>query len=252
MRDPERIIQGCPSDDAVLLIRAARREAPRPQARLRTLAALGLPTTLSALGKAAIATTLVTSTKGLITGIIVGVTCGSVLATIVVGISQPSSSPHVMQAQQVRALASTRVYDKKEETLPTQSNAGAEAAAATADTASVTRARVEHTRAAERPAPANQDRTPQTSPLAREVAALDVVRAAALAQQSGRVLTLLDAYQRDFPHGALQPEAQVLRVEALARSGQLSQARALAARLLAADPSGPLSHRIRVAAAGSE
>jgi hypothetical protein len=83
--------------------------------------------------------------------------------------------------------------------------------------------------------------------LAKEVEALDLARRAALAHEPARVLALLDAYQREFPRGALRPEAQVLRLEALAASGQTDRARNLAHRLLNADPTGPLAERVRAA-----
>jgi hypothetical protein len=52
-------------------------------------------------------------------------------------------------------------------------------------------------------------------------------------------------------HAALQLEASTLRIEALARTGNRSQAEALARSLLAADPSSPYATRIRALLAPS-
>ena len=58
-------------------------------------------------------------------------------------------------------------------------------------------------------------------------------------------LAELDAHARAFPRGALGPEAQMLRVDALLASGDTAGGRALAAQLLARDPAGPHAKRLR-------
>jgi hypothetical protein len=72
-----------------------------------------------------------------------------------------------------------------------------------------------------------------------------MAREAALANNPARTLRLLDAYQREFPRGDLGPEAKVLRIEALAKSGRKDEAAAIARAFLHADPSSPHAERIR-------
>ena len=58
-------------------------------------------------------------------------------------------------------------------------------------------------------------------------------------------LAVLDTYDVTFPHGALSQEAEALRIDALARSGQKDSARARATRFLAAHPESPQAPRVR-------
>ncbi len=58
-------------------------------------------------------------------------------------------------------------------------------------------------------------------------------------------LRILDRYDREFPRGALQPEATAARVEALMAKGDRARAKAIAEQFLAAHPDSPLAHRVR-------
>ncbi len=96
--------------------------------------------------------------------------------------------------------------------------------------------------------------TPVASTHAPTVAAPALSVEIALVQQAARALvsgdaavalSLLDTYDRQCPHGALADEAGALRVQALARSGRASEARALARRLLDAHPHGVLATRLK-------
>jgi len=81
--------------------------------------------------------------------------------------------------------------------------------------------------------------------LAGEVATLDKAQAAASAGDPTRTLRLLDSYQRQYPHGNLGPEAQLLRIEALVQNGQSAVALPIARRMLKDAPTGPHAERIR-------
>jgi hypothetical protein len=83
------------------------------------------------------------------------------------------------------------------------------------------------------------------SNLADEVALLDRAKAAAATHNPKRTLQLLNGYQRQFPKGALGPEAKLLRLEALVQSGRSTEASPLARQLLMAAPKGPHAERIR-------
>jgi TolA-binding protein len=58
-------------------------------------------------------------------------------------------------------------------------------------------------------------------------------------------LAALDRYQQDYPHGALAPEATVLRIEALLESGDRARAKSLGEAFLKAHPKSPHAQRVR-------
>ncbi len=80
--------------------------------------------------------------------------------------------------------------------------------------------------------------------LDREVALLDEARRFALAQSFARTLLLLERHQRDFPAGALGPEALMIRVQALLGLGRRAEAEALAERFVTVHPNSPVSKRL--------
>ena len=84
--------------------------------------------------------------------------------------------------------------------------------------------------------------------LAAEVAALREAREALGAGKSGQALAALDVYSQQFPRGRLGLEAEVLRIEALARGGSSAAAAARARSFLAAHPDNPYAHRVRALA----
>lgn len=101
-------------------------------------------------------------------------------------------------------------------------------------------------RAAVKPRPVGEDARPAEGPsLAEEVEALKKAREALAAGRPKRALTALNAYEQRFRGGRLSLEAEVLRIEALARSGEAEAARARAASFLAAHPSSPYAVRVR-------
>jgi hypothetical protein len=81
--------------------------------------------------------------------------------------------------------------------------------------------------------------------LGQELVALDAVRAA-LAQGNGQgAILLLDAYAQTCPHGRLELEADLLRMEALTRSGQPDAAARRATAFLKRHPTSMLAARAR-------
>ncbi len=77
--------------------------------------------------------------------------------------------------------------------------------------------------------PASQPRQPTT--LGIEIAWLDAARRALSESNAPVALSILERYDRDFPNGALAPEAAVLRVEAMVKAGNRTGAIQLAERL---------------------
>jgi len=76
---------------------------------------------------------------------------------------------------------------------------------------------------------------------------IDGARAAAVGRDPRAVLALLDRYEHDYPYGQFVPESLALRIETVARAGDLTQARALAARFRRDYPQHPLVGRVSAA-----
>lgn len=95
------------------------------------------------------------------------------------------------------------------------------------------------------PAPRVDSRSGAQSALTAELAALDAVRGRLGAGDASGALTLLDEYSRTYPRGRLALEAEVLRIDALAKSGQSSAASRRAEAFLRRHPNSVLASRVR-------
>jgi len=83
------------------------------------------------------------------------------------------------------------------------------------------------------------------SALRAELAALDAVRSTLANDDSVGALSFLDAYFRTYPRGRLQPEAEVLRIDALAKGGRSEAARQYAQEFLRRHPTSLLAPRVQ-------
>jgi TolA-binding protein len=81
--------------------------------------------------------------------------------------------------------------------------------------------------------------------IAGEIALLDTVRRSLASGQASAALAGLAEYDKKYASGVLRPEAVLLRIEALARAGNTSSARRLAARFLRDHPTTPHEARVR-------
>jgi hypothetical protein len=81
--------------------------------------------------------------------------------------------------------------------------------------------------------------------LRAELEALDAVRATLAGGDFFRSLSLLDAYFQKFHHGRLHLEAEVLRIDALARCGQAEAARSYAKEFLRRNPKSVHAARLQ-------
>ncbi len=81
---------------------------------------------------------------------------------------------------------------------------------------------------------------PSASTLASEISSIDGAKRALASGDATEALRRVDAYDVSFPRGTLAAEATALRIEALAHSGRLVDARAELARFRASHPSSPL------------
>lgn len=96
------------------------------------------------------------------------------------------------------------------------------------------------------PAPRSEPRAVSGSAALRgELTALDAVRGRLGRGQSAEALAALDAYDRAHPRGRLRLEAEVLRIEALARTGQAEAARQRAQAFLRRHPNSVLASRVQ-------
>jgi len=82
-------------------------------------------------------------------------------------------------------------------------------------------------------------------PLAAELSALDAARSALASGNPSGALSGLDSYARNFPHGRLSLEAEVLRIDALAKSGQTAAAKKRAEAFMKRHPGSVLASRVR-------
>jgi len=224
------------------LLEAGAEERPSAEARRRTLAALGLTglgagATGGAAGVIATPagrTVLTRIARRMGIGVTVAIGIGLGWMGLRAGTPSASTSPSVSVA--VSAAPAAPLAASVQETIaPPASQPAGVASVAPAPSAT-----------APRRAPASA--TPSANEdlgLAAEVAALERARSALGSGDASQALRALDDYQRAFPRGTLGQEATVLRIEALARSGNAAGARALADRFLAANPSSPYAHRIR-------
>jgi hypothetical protein len=81
--------------------------------------------------------------------------------------------------------------------------------------------------------------------LSAELGALDRARLSLAGGDARRALDALDTYDRRFPSGRLQLEAEVLRIDALAKLGRKDAARQHAEMFLRRHPNSVLATRVR-------
>jgi len=257
MNDPKPMIHEHQDALEIALLRAVRRDSPPPGARQRMLATLGVSATGAAVTTAATkaaaaiagASTKSASTaaiglliaKGTVLGL-VGAVCLSAAIQVLPSLGN-SAQPRVTQGA---ALASKPIDKANTASLsdahPAEAKLTGELTPQNASGLAPTEARIAASGNAQSPKPTL---APKTSKLAEEVALLDQARAAAAQSDPIRTLQLTNSYQRQFPSGAMAPEAQLLQVEALVRTGQSAAAAPIARKLLQAAPNGPHAERIR-------
>lgn len=88
-------------------------------------------------------------------------------------------------------------------------------------------------------------RVAESVSLSQELAALDAARATMARGDSQGALLLLDGYAKTCPQGRLRLEAELLRIDALAKSGQTQAAKRRAEAFLRHHPGSVLAARAR-------
>ncbi len=161
----------------------------------------------------------------------------------------PERAPAVQEVQEVapRApLAAAPVVEESptlvEEPAEVEESAPQQPQPAAAEAEPTARKRV-HRRVAKTEVVAPKSVT--GSDLQDEVAALDRARASLRAGNAQRALGHLGDYSKRFPKGSLRLEAEALRIQALAASGNEAEASRRAKRILERSPNSVLASRLR-------
>ena len=214
--EPNRLLDESNSQLERALLGAGAVSPSSRQTHAKTLAALGLAAgSATLLGGAAGAATLSTAAKLTWTKLVLGVS--------LVGAAAVPAGYYVATHQSTPEAATTRSAATR---LP-----AAPAAESIDDLM-------------EAPAAMPMDPVARAS-LTRELAALDHARLALANTDARGALGLLDAYQRSFPRGRLALEAEVLRIDALAKLGRTTEARQHAQTFVRLHPNSVLATRVR-------
>jgi Outer membrane lipoprotein len=237
MTDPTRLLDEGATATELAILRAGAAEEPPSDGRHKLSALLGLSAGLSASAtatgtKAAVASTVkIVATKWLVFST-VGVLASGGLAL------------YVHQSSHVASPPESGVTAGKKETPPAAPESIETEAPAVEPPVAPPRAREPSgARAATSP---EQSARAGSKSIGEEIEALDGVRRALRNHAPGEALHALDGYDRAHPGGTLAQEAALLRIEALAASGDTAGARARAERFLKDNPKTP--HRRRIAA----
>ncbi len=86
---------------------------------------------------------------------------------------------------------------------------------------------------------------PPADPVDAELALFDEMRAARRANDFQTVLTLADRHAREFAHGTLVPERQLMAMEALKALGRNSEANSMGSAFLDQWPTSPLRSKVQ-------
>jgi hypothetical protein len=274
MTDPQRLKDEYAGDLQGQLLRSVASDAPRRTAHQRTLVALGFGG--AALGIPS-ATTAAAATKvgAAATFAVIAKWVGIGMATAVVAAGAAYEAPRLMgrgessvaaPIDQAPGRLPVGEVNRAPAPSPLQASESSHAENALADENPVgipaagvspppaprlprsvpTAARDTNT---DPPSPSPRVEAPEPPGLSREVAMLDSARQMVSTNPAG-TLRALDDYQSQFPHGDLAPEALVLRIEALVRSGQQPRADKLAREYLERNPGSPHARKIRTLLGG--
>ena len=215
------------------LLRSAKHDSPLPGSRRRAMVALGVGGSLLASSTASAASLAgIGLLKWLgIVALASAVVGGSVLG--VQAVNAPQAAPARRGAAQATQAVEAVVVER----------AAATAASVAAAPESIALDSLPAAPGEPAGAAAGTPR-PAAPSLADEVAALDNV-SQVMGSDPQAALAQLEKHDKQFAGGALGPEAMVLRIEALARSGDKARATALANEFFAKHGDSPLRGRVQ-------
>jgi hypothetical protein len=210
--EPNRLLEEGDSSSPLerSLLQAGRSSAGSPRMRANVLAGLGLAAGSTALLTGTAAAASVSTVAKLTWGkLLLGVSLAGVVTAVPVGYYALRHPAPSVDEPARRAIASTPIApESSAQELPQ--------------------------------APASRGAT-----LTEELGALDRARLALAGGDPRRALDELDAYDRRFPVGRLQLEAEVIRIDALAKVGRKDAARQHAEAFLRRHPNSVLTTRVR-------
>lgn len=226
MMEPRRLIEDSASDLELALLRVGREGGASGRARLQTLSALGVAGSAAVAGKSAAATLSAWSLKSMLAG-------GALVAAATVGLLTLEPSPST-PAPEVQSAPPLPVQIEETPSVVAPPSPEVEPIAAPIPAR-------EDPPAAVPPAP----RSAPSASIAEELGSLDAARTALAAGDAAGALARLDEHSRRFPRGSLALEAEVLRIEALAKSGSQAAAATRARAFVARYPSSVFTPRVR-------
>ncbi|HHH27557.1 MAG TPA: hypothetical protein ENK57_04290 [Polyangiaceae bacterium] len=265
MNDPRRMLEGAAADELEIeLLRAGKSEEPSSRARERAMAAAGLTSAVAASSLAAAVATEASlppaaakvgaSAAGLVVKWVGLAALGGIGLWGAWKVAEPVPSFGVASAglsDSFAAAADRAVVDGSSAVAPAP-DARDDDAQQNGEQDAQSQERAAESEADEAPVEQSTPRpvavAPRASGLVQEVEAIDRARAA-LKDDPEAALVELEAYRRDFSGGILAQEAEVLRIESLARAGRAEQAQRAATAFLATHPDSPLASRVRAALA---
>jgi len=237
MTEPTRLLDTPESELERALLDAGRSYTVSGSSRTKTLLALGLTGVATSTAPSAVAATS-SLTKATLTKVALAVIVIGSAAIPVWRYLDRAPSAQGTQPPAVHLDAALRSPPAPVESTPAAESAPAPSAPAEGAETPQPAARSAGTARAE-------SRVVSAPPLAAELAALDVARTSLSHSDPGAALVALDGYARNFPHGKLSIEAEVLRIGALAKSGQSDAARKRAEAFLRRHPDSVLASRVR-------
>ncbi|MEI9938046.1 MAG: hypothetical protein WDO69_12575 [Pseudomonadota bacterium] len=244
MTEPTRLLAMPESELERALLDAGRSYTASSSMRAKTLVALGLTAvaTSSAPSAAAASKSLTKATfsKVAVAVIVIGA------AAVPIWRYFAQASARVAPPPAARAAL---VLPAPSAAVPSEAAPLVTAPSVTAPSASVAVAQLQPSAAALNTGTASsvraEPRPVSVPPLAAELAALDAARTSLSHSDPSAALVALDGYSRNFPRGRLRIEAEVLRIGALAKSGQTDAARKRAEAFLRRHPDSVLASRVR-------
>jgi hypothetical protein len=231
---PERLRVVGATDLERRLLGAAAAEEPSPELSSRMAAAIGISTAAigtmagtAAVETAAATAKATTSASAFLPWISAGVVVFGVAGVLVGARVWMPSAPATPPA------APTAVAPATKPAVPVVTEQAAPAATVEAGPAE-----------AAPPAAHRRPAGSKAADLGEQIALIDGARTALRAGEGDRALESLRRYHDKYPAGSFHPEAAALRIEALAKLGRTSEARALADRFIAEHRGSPLADRV--------
>jgi len=259
MKQPERLADAGADEFERGLLSSSHADAPSERAYQRTLASLGVGL-LVPLGAASVAhgagsSAAVTSKLGvaalgkwLVTGMALGAVTVSAVAVTGRARSTPPERVATEQApMQRRDPSATTARSGSAAALappPAPREVPRPASEAVApkrrpDTSARSAQPVPATPASSSPdGPEASEPLPSVPSVKRETELIGTAQRALQRGDGQSALDALERYRAEFPHGALGPEARLLGIAALLRTGQRDRARTVAADVIAREPTG--------------